>query len=643
MAHTQDTRLCQIRTTLAGANTLLVGRLSATEAVSRLFQVELDLLSPRRDIRPEELLGEQVVVSLELNNGQKRFFHGFVSRFAQGDVEGNLFGYSAEVVPWMWFLSRNVDCRIFQDQTVPQILDTVFKDHGFNGFFEIKAPSASTPREYCVQYRETDLHFVSRLMEEEGLFYFFKHTNDKHVLVVTDGSETLPTIAAPSTVSLRVGDPRGREIERWSAERELHSGVFGTAEFNVEDRSLISSLELTSVPISRNPNLEVFDFPSEQTTFAASDRRAQLRMQAEEASAARHSGLGKFPGFTAGHLFKLTDHFHAALNDEYMLTTVHHSVTQEIGASGSSSYFNSFSAVRASIPFRPPLVTPKPIVQGPQTAIVVGKADRGKLDLEASEDDIDVDSLGRVLVKFHWDRSGPSSTRDSKKKHESSSRVRVSQVMAGKNWGAAFWPRIGQEVIVEFIEGDPDHPIITGRVYNGKFKPPYDLVANKTQSGVKTRSTPNGTPEHFNEIRFEDKKGHEELFLHAEKTMSVKVKGSQSVSVGGGQTVSVGGDQKSTVKKNTIFEVTEGGYNIEVKQKQMFIDVPLAQFHVHAKKNWNIAEEEIALDVHGNTIRIDTNGITLTATAGLKLKCGGSTIDMSPAEIKITSPLIKLN
>ena len=637
MPHTQDTRLCRIGSSPLPENDLLVGRLSAVEAISRLFQIELDLLSPRPNIRPAELLGQPLQITIQLDNGKARFFHGFVSRFAQGGPEGRLFSYRTEVVPWMWFLSRNVDTRIFQDQSVPQILETIFKDHGFDGLFEITAPGASKPREYCVQYRESDLNFVSRLMEEEGLFYFFAHEEKKHKLIVSDGTLKLPELS-PKAASLAIAESEDAELENWFAERELHSGTFGTAEFNVEERKVIASSQQTARVIAGNTKFEVFDFPSEQMKIDDSDRRALLRMEAEEASAARHSGSGTLPGFGAGVRFDLVGHFHDGMDQEYMLTTVHHSVSQEITTSGSSRYSNSFSAVRTENPFRPPLVTPKPIVQGPQTALVVGKDDRGKIDPEQKDDDIDVDELGRVLVKFHWDRSGPNAKRDSQKKHESSCRVRVSQVWSGKNWGAVFWPRIGQEVIVEFLEGDPDRPIITGSVYNGKYRPPYDLPANKTQSGFKTRSTPDGTPENFNEIRFEDKKGKEEIAIHAERNLSTSVEADESHSVGGNRSTTIKKDdttlvenQRKTVvnKGNSQLTVSKGNHILSVPVGNYYADVPAKEYHVHTKEFWAITNQKVHLKAAAAEIMIQP--------AEIKLLVGGSTIEITPGGIKVTS------
>ena len=658
MAHTQDTRMCKLTPPEGfGANDLLVGRLSATEAISRLFQIELDLLSPKPDIPPGRLLGQPLQVSIELDNGRRRFFHGLVSRVSQGETEGRLFVYRVEVVPWLWMLSRNVDCRIFQNQTVPQILETVFTDHGFKGLFDITAPGLSTPREYCVQYRESDLNFVSRLMEEEGLFYFFLHEEKKHTLIVSDGSRKLPE-HEPKQVSIRPGSSGGREIENWFAERELHSGTFGNADWNVEERKVISSLELTSVAIADNANFEVFDFPSEQTKIADSDRRAQLRMQTEEASAARHSATGSMPGFAAGHVFELTDHFHEILNQPYMLTTVHHSVAQEITSGGSSTYFNSFSAVRVSTSFRPPLVTPKPIVQGPQTALVVGKDDRGKIDPAQADDDIDVDELGRVLVKFHWDRSGPNAKRESQQKHESSCRARVSQDWAGRNWGAVFWPRIGQEVIVEFIEGDPDHPLITGSVYNGKFKPPYDLPANKTQSGIKTRSTPNGTAENFNEIRFEDKKGSEEINIHAERNLSTSVEADESRSVGGSRSTTVQKDESLTIKKGSATLSVEGtNRSVYVKEqyllnaKSIVAQSTAQHIHVIGEQYVTVACKQSGVQVYPAYVSVgtgqmanhatwDSGGITVHGVPKVVIDAGGSQIEVTAGGIKITSPAI---
>jgi type VI secretion system secreted protein VgrG len=360
-------------------------------------------------------------------------------------------------------------------------------------------------------------------------------------------------------------------------------------------------------------------------------------MQTEESTTARHSASGRLPAFAPGHLFELADHFNSDRNGEYMLTTVHHSVAQEFGRGGSNTYFNSFSAARTVRPFRPPLVTPKPIVQGPQTALVVGKDDRGKIDPAQSDDDIDVDELGRVLVKFHWDRSGPNAKRDSQKKHESSCRVRVSQEWAGRNWGAVFWPRIGQEVIVEFLEGDPDHPIITGRVYNGKFKPPYDLPANKTQSGIKTRSTPNGTPDNFNEIRFEDKKGKEEIAIHAERSFSTSVEADESHSVGGQRsttiqkddTSSVKGKQRSEVDKNSELAIAHGNRLVTVSTGNYYADVPTKEFHVHAKEFWAITDTKAHLKAAAAEVMVQPSEI--------KLLLGGSTIVVTSSGIQITS------
>jgi type VI secretion system secreted protein VgrG len=235
-----------------------------------------------------------------------------------------------------------------------------------------------------------------------------------------------------------------------------------------------------------------------------------------------------------------------------------------------------------------------------------------------------------VKVQFHWDRLG-------EKNENSSCWVRVSHPWAGKQWGAIFTPRIGQEVIVDFLEGDPDQPIVTGRVYNAEQMPPYALPAGMTQSGIKSRSSKGGSPDNFNEIRFEDKKGAEEFFMQAEEKMTIKVKGSESHTVYGSRSLGVGGNQTTAIKKDHSVEVTEGGYNIGVKKKQMFIDVPEAQFHVHGKKIWHIADEEFTADVKGNTIRMDTSTVSITGKSKITLTCGASSIELTPAGIKITA------
>jgi type VI secretion system secreted protein VgrG len=610
-----------------GDDVLLFHTMSAREGMSQLFEYQLDLLSTKDDINLDEILGKNVTVKLALTSDETRFFNGFVTRFAEGGTFGRFRRYSATVRPWLWLLTRTSDCRVFQEQTVPEIIKTVFADHGVADFkFEL----TSTFRKwtYCVQYRETDFNFVSRLMEHEGIGYHFRHTEGHNTLVLTDSTSMHTAVPGAETLSF-ISDvdqirPELEHIRSWEISREIQPGVYIHDDYDLER----PSVELkTSKTLPRNftgSDFEVYDYPGLYTQKPDGEQYAAVRIDELGSQFEFAQGKTNARGLTVGALLTLEDHPRADQNREYLIVS---SSTEMLFENYESvidprptNYSCAFVAMPSSQQFRPRRRTRKPFVQGPQTAFVVGPAG----------EEIFTDELGRVKVQFHWDRRGAND-------QQSSCFIRVSQYWAGKNWGSIHIPRIGHEVIVDFLEGDPDQPIIVGRVYNGVNVPPYKLPENKTQSGVKSRSSLQGTPENFNEIRFEDKKGSEEFFMQAEKTMTIKVKGSESHSVGGGQSVSVGGNQTTKIKKDHNVEVTEGGYNIDVKKKQMFIDVPEAQFHVHGKKIWHIAEEEFTADVHGNTIRMDTSSVSITGKSKITLTCGGSSIELTPGGIKITA------
>ena len=615
---TQAERLARFDSPL-GEDVLLLVRFSGEEAVSRQFQFNLELQSETRDIDPAEIVGKPVALSWQLRDGSVRHLNGFVSRFAQGASDAMLTTYRAELVPWTYFLSLRRDNRIFQDMSVPDIVAEVFQGAGFSDF-EVRSGSRPV-REFCVQYGESDLNFVQRLMEEEGIFYFFTHEQDKHKLIMADSPSHVTDCPPPTTIPvMAVSAPQEDVVTDFNWENSLCIGAVTFRDYD----SLQPNFTLEGT-VPGQEGEEVYEYwPGRYTSRGEGERLARYRLEAEEALRERAVGRSECRNLIAGHKFTLSDHTNGRANQEYMLTAVRHTCNNgefRSDAGGEAfDYSNTFTCIPSSVPFRPRRTTRKPLIRGSQTAVVVGPAG----------EEIWPDEHGRVLVQFHWDRLG---NHDEK----SSCWVRVSHPWAGQGFGAVFNPRIGQEVIVDFLQGDPDQPIIIGRVYNAQQMPPYELPANKTQSGIKSRSTPNGSAANFNEIRFEDLKGSEQFFMHAERTMTIVVKGSESHSVGGSQSVSVGGNHNTKIKKDANVEVTEGGYNIAVKQKQMFIDVPNAQFHVHAKKIWHIAEEEFTADVHGNTIRMDTSTVSITGKSKVTLTCGGSKIELTPGGITISS------
>lgn len=542
MPLTQANRLIAINTPL-GPDVLLLRGFTGQEAMSRLFSFELDLLSTDPEIKFKDIIGQTVTLRVVLGRDKERFFNGVISRFMQTGSDAGLANYRATMVPKLWFLTRTADCRIFQNKKVPDIIQEILKE---NGITDIKTVLKGTyeARDYCVQYRETDFNFVSRLMEQYGLFYFFEHADGKHMIVLADDLSAHQPCPEQSNVSW---NPQGSDslaedvITSLQWEESLRFGKYAVTDYNFETPSTSLQAEVKSqIDVGGNGKYEIYDYPGEYGKKAEGEAVAKIRMEEEEARYKVISGAGSARVFTTGFKFTLQDYVRKDVNGDYVLTEVRHAAsvgnTYATGAAAGGNdedYSNSFTCIPAKTPFRAPQVTPKPMVQGPQTAVVVGKAG----------EEIWTDKYGRVKVQFHWDRYG-------KMNEESSCWVRVSQNWAGKQWGAMFLPRIGQEVIVEFLEGDPDQPIITGRVYNAELMPPYDLPANQTQSGLKSRSSKGATPDNFNEIRFEDKKGSEEIHLHAEKDWMIFVEHDKTQTVDHDETLAVTNNRTKTVGVN---------------------------------------------------------------------------------------------
>ena len=520
-----------------GADVLLFHRMNAREELSRLSEFQIDLLSERSDINLDEIMGKNVTVKLELPDDKKRFFNGYVTRFSQARTQGRYYIYHATVRPWLWFLTRTSDCRIFQKMTVPAIIKKVFDEHSAA---DVKFELSGTYREweYCVQYRETDFNFVSRLMEQEGIYYYFKHKDGRHTLTIADSYTAHSTVEGyqqiPFIPTDRTARPEQEHIDDWNFAREIQSGRYVLDDFNFKTPSL--DLQ-TKTKITRKHELadyEVFDYPGEYTVTGEGEHYVKTRLEEIHAQFEFFHAKSNARGVTVGSLFKLTGHTRTDQNREYLTINASYYLEYseyEAMEGGGSTYSCSFTAMNSSQPFRPQRITPKPFVQGPQTAIVVGP----------SGDEIYTDKYGRVKVQFHWDRKGEHN-------QNSSCWMRVSHPWAGKNWGMIAIPRIGQEVIVDFLEGDPDNPIITGRVYNAEQMPPYALPANMTQTGILTRSSKGGSGANANELRFEDKKGAEQIYLHAEKNQDISVENDETHTVGHDRTKTIDHNETNHIK-----------------------------------------------------------------------------------------------
>jgi len=561
----QDNRSVRV-TSPFGKDVLLLARLSAAEQVSQLFHFDLALLSEKGELDADKILGKPLGLALTITQGQPlRHLHGIVTEFAQTGYGERLHEYHVVVRPWFWLLTRTADCRIFQGKTVPEIFKEVCRQAGFSDI-EQRLAGSYDAWDYCVQYRETDFNFLSRLLEQEGIFYYFEHAQDKHVLVLSDdvgkctsmsGYDSVPFYPATATAAQRERD----HLQSWMFQKSFQPGTFATRDYDFEHPSPIPA-GTSSISRAHNPSkFEIFDYPAEATQLSSAglDRVAKVRVQELQSSQLVARGHGDAAGLAAGKLFKLTGYPRADLNIQYLITSITLELSSDSYATGAASgaqFSISVEAVDAREPYRPARITPKPMIHGTQTAVVVGP----------KGEEIYTDEFGRVKVQFHWDRYGNVD-------EKSSCFIRVGQLWAGKNWGGIHIPRIGQEVIVSFMEGDPDDPLIIGSVYNGSNKPPYGLPDNKTQSGILSRSTLEGTAENANEFRFEDMKGSELVLLHAEKDQTIEVendeshsvghdrkkdvKNNETTSIGQNRTESVGGDESITISKNRTESVGE--------------------------------------------------------------------------------------
>jgi len=633
---TQAGRVAGIATPL-GEDELVLQSLHGEEQLGRPFRYELELLSENTQINLTELVGQNVTVWLKLSKEDTRYFNGFVSRAYQTDAGGNMARYRATVVPWLWFLTRTSDCRIFQEITVPDIIKEVFRGHGFTDFDD-QLSGEYREWEYCVQYRETDFNFVSRLMEQEGIHYFFKHEDGKHTLVLADAISTHEAYPKYEEIQYRAhgkGHSQGQYIQDWTFEMSVQPGSCALCDYDFKNPKnelrVMSSVERDHAA----GQFEIFDYPGEYTESADGEAYARIRIEELQAQYAVARANSNARGVCTGCTFALVDFPREDQNQEYLITSVNFQINSDVlrpGEQGENSpvFSCTFDAMDASQPFRSSRVTPRPTIAGPQVAVVVGP----------SGEEIHTDEYGRVKVQFPWDRQGM-------KDENSSCWIRVSQSWAGKNWGAMIIPRITQEVIVEFLEGDPDRPIITGRVYNADNMPPYDLPDNKTMSTMKSNSSKEG--QGFNEIRFEDKKGEEQIFVHAEKNQDVRVKGDCYETIGNDRHLVVKKDQLEHVENNR-HETVDADHNEEIgKDRNLKVKGKEAKEVVGSYSltvGGDVVETFKANHVEEVTQSryIKAMSVKVEASVGIEFKCGGSSIILTPAAIFVVGgPLVNIN
>jgi type VI secretion system secreted protein VgrG len=649
MPATQDHRFAKITSSL-GTDTLLFYRMTGAESLSEPFEFQLEMLSEKPDIDPNSILGKALSVNLVLPSGAPRYFHGHVCRFGRTGIKGRFYRYGATLRPWLWFLSRAHNCRIFQQETVPDIIKKVLSAHGFSDF-KLSLSGTHASREYCVQYRETDLNFVSRLMEEEGIYYFFQHEKNKHTLVLADSIDAHKPVADYATLSYTTspGVLRGRKeyIFDWAAMQGIQTGAVTLRDFNFETPTQDLTVASAASYSHEHGAYEWYDYPGKYAAAGDGRTLASCRLDEFGAQHDQFTGASNAMGLTTGALFTLADHPCSNQNAQYLLLETRFAIeSDEYESGGGGADFQcSFTALHRDTPFRPPQRAVKPAMRGPQTAIVVGK----------SGEEIWTDRYGRIKVQFHWDREG-------KKDENSSCWVRVSQPWAGKGWGAIAIPRIGQEVIVDFLEGDPDRPIVTGRVYNADQTVPYTLPDNATQTGIKSRSSKGGTGDNFNEIRLEDKKGSEEIFVQAEKDMNVVIENNETRKIGfdkkdkGNQTIDIYNDRTVTLDQgndtltvktgNRVVTVEKGDDTHTVKQGNRVVSVDTGN-DTHTVKTGN---RVVSVDTGNDTHTVKTGNREVNVNTGNdthNVKMGNREVTVSMGNdtltIKMGNQTTKLN
>jgi type VI secretion system secreted protein VgrG len=657
---------------------LLFMSMVGQEELGRLFEYQVDVLGPEQGVDPAKLLGQPATVAVDLANNKTRYFNGFICSIAhlgpvdyEGEAEqyrdilgtyGDVGRYRLTLRPWLWFLTRVSDCRVYQGDTVPAILDKVFADDKFAKlqFKDVKKALSRSqppyaPLEYCVQYRESYFNFISRLMEQEGIYYYFKHDEGKHTLVITDSSSGHDAYPGAEAISYGAwvgqGMSKGENLASWSTAAQIQPGAVSLTDYDYEDPDKpMLTVKALAAPHKDHANYEVFDYPGDYKEKTYGQEYAQFRIEELSAQYEQVQSTGTVRTIGAGFLFTLKDHSAADQNKDYLVVSARY----DLNIRGQERSFNvSFAAIDAKKQYRAPATTPRPIVHGSQTAKVVGMKDQ----------EIWTDEYNRVKVQFPWDRYG-------KFDEKSSCWVRVGQIWAGPDWGAVFTPRIGQEVIVDFLEGDPDRPLITGRVYNKNNKPPYPT--EPTWSGIKSRSTLKGTPDNFNELRFQDEFGKELISVQAEKDLHTlvkndetrEVKKNRTKTIGENETTIVKGNRTETVNKDEKIDIT--GQRTETVGKDEKIDI-VGERHetvgkdetvaVTGKRTVSVGKDD-ALSVTGTrtvsagknhvievgdalTITV-TNSITITSgQASITLKKDG-TIAISGAKVSVNGDTLHM-
>lgn len=606
-------RLLEIASPL-GPDKLILRRLSVQEAIGRPFTLTAEVISQELDLEPSSLVGKAVTCTIKENHVEPRHFNGVVRGFARiGAFGRGLASYRLEVVPNLWHLSRTADCRIFQDKSVKDIVTAVLGD---SGVAPVRWGSGvpSGPRTYCVQFNETDLEFVQRLLDETGCGYFFEHKDGQHTLVVCGANSDYPLVPGEPQVVRPHADQVGALID-WKPASALQPGKVVSEDFDgLKPNTLLQKQTSTILGTPNAAKFEIYRWPSGQSVRPEGDL-AKLGMETYETVADRVTATGNDPTVFAGGRLKVKPGIDSSASVTWLVAAARHEAFDEthLVGGGASGYSNNLVLMPADRPWRPAEPRPRPPMVGLHSAIVTGP----------SGEEIHCDEYGRIKVHFLWDRAG-------KKDDTSSCWVRVAQSFSGKWGGSWTLPRVGDEVLVAFEEGDPDRPIAIGSVYNAEQKPIYTLPANKTQSGIKTKSSKGGGASNFNELRFEDKKGSEEIHIQAEKDMTLLIKNDRTETVKNNRTEDVQGKHTETVKLDRTATVTQGNELLTVKMGNMDTKV-------------DMGNQSTLVKMGNIDTKASLGAITMEAMQSITLKVGQSKIVIDQMGVTINGMMIKVD
>jgi type VI secretion system secreted protein VgrG len=608
MLSPQNRRLFKFKNLANPEQELLLESFKGAEGLSRAYSFELLLVCEDSGVELKSMMGQHVVIEIELADATPRYLAGYLTRFASIGSDGGMARYTATLNPWFSMLKNRFDTRIFQGNTVEEVVTEVFAYCAAFSRHEFRLTRPQKRYTYITQYRESDFNFVQRLLEEEGMFYYFEHTAEGHMMIICDDSTTL--VPLPEQPQIRFHTASVTEtadaITQWSGNRKLQSGKIAVQTFDYRQPN--NRLPVTMKSLNKQGDVgdfEIYDFPGQYThgTYDEGEALVRLRVEALELKGKSFQGASNCRAMKPGYTFELLQHYDhdqgSSDDRQFLLMGVESEGHNNYLSGQQASYYNTFSCVRKKIVFRPQLTTPRPTISGPQTALIVGPPG----------EEIFTDELGRVKIQFHWDRKGEHNDK-------SSCWVRVAQAGASGGFGSIQIPRVGDEVVVVFLDGNPDRPLIMGSLYNSQNTPPWSLPANKTQSGFLTRSM-KGDGGTANFFRFEDKAGAEQVIMHAERNMDTEIELDETHKVGNNRMMTVDGTQTEIIKKDTVMNVQEGSLTIQVDNQ--FIQVN--------------AKQHIILQVGESSITLTPDGIEIKGNAITTVSTGTTQITGAPVRV----------